>query len=107
MIKKFAVIVLIFILLVVGISILSKKPKKKFKAAPAIKGRIAIVLDDWGYSLNNLRSLEEIKYPLTASILPNLIYTRKVSEELHSRGIEVILHFPMEPNEKMSEEVSA
>lgn len=102
MIKRIAVIVFIFILLAAGILMLTRKPKKKIKAAPAIKGRIAIVLDDWGYNLNNLRALEEIRYPLTASVLPNLAYTRDVSEELHSRGIEVILHLPMEPDDKLS-----
>ena len=45
----------------------------------AIKGRIAIVLDDWGYSLNNLRSVDEIEYPLTLAILPNLPYSRRVA----------------------------
>lgn len=76
------------------------KPKKITKIAPAVKARIAIVIDDWGYNLNNLRVLRAIKYPLTISILPNLNYTRQIAQDLHSRGFEIILHLPLEPHEK-------
>ncbi len=73
-----------------------KTPKK-----PAVfQGNIAIVLDDWGYNLNNLPLIEEIKYPLTLSVLPYLPYSSRVVEELHSRGFELILHLPLEPFEK-------
>ena len=67
---------------------------------PAFKGRIAIVIDDWGYSLNNLQIVSEIKQPLTAALLPNLTYSKTIAEKLHSLGIEVILHLPMEPLER-------
>jgi hypothetical protein len=76
------------------------KPKKITKIAPAVKARIAIVIDDWGYNLNNLDTLNAINYPLTMSILPNLNYTRHIAEFLHSRGFEIILHLPLEPHEK-------
>ncbi len=65
-----------------------------------IKGKIAIVLDDWGYNLNNLNSLRQIKYPLTVSILPNLPYSSLVAQEAQKSGYEAILHLPMEPVEK-------
>lgn len=76
------------------------RPKKVPKVPVVIKGRIAIVIDDWGYNLNNLDILAQIKYPLTISILPNLSYSRKTAEELQKRGLEIILHLPMEPKEK-------
>jgi len=69
------------------------------KARPVLKGKIAIVIDDFGYNLNNLGILEEIKYPLTASVLPNLQYSEGISAALHGLGFEVILHLPMEPYE--------
>ncbi len=79
------------------------KPKKPLKKPPvsAVKGRIAIVLDDWGYNLNNLPILTRLGRPLTIAVLPNLAYSQKVSEELHNRGFEIILHLPMEPGEKL------
>lgn len=84
---------------------LSRRPKAKPKPLPAaavkFKGRIAIVIDDWGYNLNNLHYLENIHSPLTASVLPNLAYSRSAASALHNKGFEVILHLPMEPREKM------
>jgi polysaccharide deacetylase 2 family uncharacterized protein YibQ len=87
-----------------------QKPKKKFlplkpvskpaRQVPLVKGKIAIVIDDWGYNQNNLGAAGELKYPWTASVLPGLAYSRKVCEQLHKRGVQIILHLPMEPNEK-------
>lgn len=74
--------------------------KKVPKIAPPISGKIAIVIDDWGYNLNNLHILKEIQYPLTVSVLPNLSYSKAVAKELHKMGFEVILHLPLEPHEK-------
>jgi polysaccharide deacetylase 2 family uncharacterized protein YibQ len=75
--------------------------KKKPKAvAAAVKGKIAIVLDDWGYNLNYLYIAEQIPYPMTMSVLPSLRYSKAAAEELHKRGFEIIMHLPMEPQEK-------
>lgn len=78
-------------------------PKKPKRVAPIFKGSIAIVIDDWGYNLNNLHFLNEIYYPLTISILPGLTYSKRVAETANNRGLEVILHLPLEPmpSEKM------
>jgi len=84
----------------------AKKPKKEIKpvrkvtAPRVIKGKIAIVLDDWGYNTNNVRILSEIKQPLTLAVLPNLGFSKNISRDLHQRGFEIILHLPMEPKEK-------
>lgn len=79
------------------------KIKKPVKPAVMLvtKGRIAIVIDDWGYNLQNLASLKQIKYPLTLSILPNLSFSKRVAQEAHGLGFEVILHLPMQPKEKL------
>lgn len=79
----------------VGVTV-KKAPKK-----PVIfQGYIAIVLDDWGYNLKELPFIEEIKYPLTISILPYLSYSKTIAEEMHARGFEIMLHLPLEPYEK-------
>jgi uncharacterized protein len=75
---------------------------KTRKSIPVTKGTIAIVLDDWGYNLSNLPVVEQIPYPLTLSVLPNLPYSLKVADALHERGFEIILHCPMEPLQKMN-----
>jgi len=90
-----AIIIMQLLFMVAG------RPRKEKKPLPpAIKGKIAIVIDDWGYNLKNLRIVDEAKFPFTASVLPRLGYSKRVAEELHNRGIEVILHLPMEPHEK-------
>ncbi len=77
------------------------RPKKvPPKAAIRLKGRIAIVIDDFGYNMNNLALLKTIKRHLTVSVLPNLSYSKVIAEDLHGLGFEVILHLPLQPQEK-------
>ncbi|MBI1952988.1 MAG: divergent polysaccharide deacetylase family protein [Candidatus Omnitrophica bacterium] len=69
-------------------------------AGPAFargKGRIAIVLDDWGYGAGQLPYLRKIRTPLTVAVLPNLPYSAAAAKEAHANGHAVILHLPMEP----------
>jgi hypothetical protein len=94
------VIIIISIIILAWILVLTARPKQIKKIKVPIKGKIAIVLDDWGYNLNDVYLLEQIKYPITAAVLPNDRYTGPVCEELHSKGFEIILHLPMEPEEK-------
>jgi len=103
--NKFWLALAAFLLIVIVIALLpSKKPKKEIKpsrmATRKIKGKIAIVLDDWGYNLNNVKILNEIRQPLTLAILPNLKLSNNISRDLHRSGYEVILHLPMQPKEK-------
>ena len=63
---------------------------------PPGRGKIAIVLDDWGYNLHQLPALTAISEPLTLSILPNLPFSGQVATKAHAHGHEVILHMPME-----------
>jgi len=61
-----------------------------------IKARVAIVIDDWGYNLNNAHYLEEIKVPLTIAVLPHLPYSSAMSGIARENGKQVILHLPLE-----------
>lgn len=64
---------------------------------PLKRPRIAIVLDDWGYNLNNLDEVLQIGRPLTLSILPNLPYSETIARKAKENNLEVILHMSMEP----------
>lgn len=99
---KIAVLVLsaIVVLETVLLAYFGLRRPKKMPPKVEIKGKIAIVIDDWGYNLNNLHFLEEIEYPITASILPHLGYSKSVALALKKHGAEIILHLPMEPHEK-------
>lgn len=97
---KILISVLLCIIILQGIFSIISRPKRIPEIPIKIISKVAIVIDDWGYNLNNLSILDRIKYPLTASVLPHLNYSREVAEELHRRGLEIILHLPMEPHEK-------
>ena len=74
------------------IIILYRAPKPKPQA------EVAFVIDDWGYSLNNIDALFQIDRPVTLAILPHLRYSKEISERVktHGRQYDVILHLPLE-----------
>ena len=98
--KQLAIIILVAIVVfeLIVIAILFKRPtvKKDTKAPP--KGKIAIVLDDWGYNLKNINYLKNITYPLTLAILPNLMYSKEIAKKVKGKNTEVVLHLPLEPH---------
>ena len=99
---KIIIVIILFALFSFWIFYNFNNPKKLLKhkiiqaESTVTKGHVAIVLDDWGYNLNNLHYLFEIKAPMTISILPNLPYSRQVAEEAREKGYQVILHLPLE-----------
>jgi len=104
---KTAIFVLIAVIISMGAFIFFKKParppvqiREVSRIPKAVKGRIAIVIDDLGYTSKNLSILDGIKHKMTFSILPNLDYSAQISSQLHKKGFEVILHLPMEPDEQ-------
>jgi polysaccharide deacetylase 2 family uncharacterized protein YibQ len=60
--------------------------------------RVAIIFDDAGYGIRAVREIEAIGRPVTISILPHLPYSSLIAEEAPARGVQVILHLPMEPD---------
>lgn len=94
------VVLLLFVLSALFLPLQHKKtPPIK---APKRVGQIAIVIDDWGYSLNNLSILAQIKQPLTCAILPGLKNSNLIMQKIDALGFEILLHLPMEPKEKMN-----
>ena len=96
---KIIIAVLLAIIVLQWLFILEKH-KRPPVPSYHIKGKIAIIIDDWGYSLHNLPVASQIKQPFTAAILPNLPYSLRVAEALQEQGKEVALHLPLEPREK-------
>jgi len=105
------IIILSALVLVEGILLVRfwpRKHKEKAKVvtvaplateAPSI-AKIAIVLDDWGYSLRDESFLSDFHYPVTISILPHLPYSSQIAYLADKNGKEIILHLPMEPHER-------
>ncbi len=57
--------------------------------------RLFFIIDDAGYSLENLRPFLEFPGDLTIAVLPGLQYSKE-SARLLEKGKKVILHQPME-----------
>ena len=67
---------------------------------PARGAKIAIVIDDFGYTMNNLEAFYDIKEPLTFSILPNIRHSRDVATSAKKHGYEAIRHLPLASHRK-------
>ena len=59
--------------------------------------RMVVVIDDIGDNPTMAANLMELPFPVTLAILPQRPRTRAVAAQAAARGIEVILHQPMQP----------
>lgn len=59
--------------------------------------KIALIIDDIGYSIYRAQKFLDLEEPLTYSILPRLSHSKDLALEIHRRGHEIMLHQPMEP----------
>lgn len=59
--------------------------------------RVALVIDDLGTTVDELRPLLGLGVPVSYSVLPYQEQTPEVVAELRKRGAEILLHMPMQP----------
>lgn len=88
-----------------------RKPVHKQYSAPAVivpvtkppkisgSGVVALIIDDMGSSVAEVRALMNIGVPLTFSVIPGLHQAHQVATVAHGNGYEVMLHIPMEPQD--------
>ena len=84
----------------------AKQSAAPVKAAPAsapkpntpsaVKGKLAVVIDDAGRDLASQHVYESLGIPLTLAVMPNQVHTRDAALSWHAHGLPVILHQPME-----------
>lgn len=81
---------------------------KNVKPASDVKpGKVAIVLDDCGYTKKNLAQIKAAGIHLSMAILPNTPLAKAADDFAAANGMEVLLHLPMEPEsakEKLEKE---
>lgn len=73
---------------------------------PAVEGppppgdgaSVALVIDDLGRSVEDVARLAALGVPITHAVLPFESRTSQVVAELRRRGVELIVHLPMEPS---------
>ena len=61
--------------------------------------RIALIIDDIGFSRSRLMQFLEIDVPITFAVLPRLPKTISLAEIIQTHQHEILLHQPMEPND--------
>ena len=84
----------------------AKQSTAPAKAAPAaapkpntpaaVKGKLAVVIDDAGRDLESQHVYESLGIPLTLAVMPNQVHTRDAALSWYAHGLPVILHQPME-----------
>ena len=62
------------------------------------KARMAIVIDDVGYSLTGLKEFLALPFPLAFSVLPGLPHSQEAGRLIAAAGKELLVHLPMEPS---------
>ena len=64
---------------------------------PGPVGLVAIVIDDLGRSLDEIRALVQLDVPLSYAVLPYETRTAEVTEALDRDHQEILVHLPMAP----------
>ncbi len=77
------------------LTILFSSRKEKIKKEKA-RNKVAIIIDDMGYSLKAIKDACSIDRPLTISILPFTPLARETARIAHQNSLEVLLHLPLE-----------
>lgn len=73
-------------------------PKKPDATKPVTgQGRLAIVIDDFGYSAEPISAFAAMPRPVTFAVLPYRPHSNEAAARALSAGHQVILHLPMEP----------
>jgi hypothetical protein len=72
-----------------------KQKKSPDKSLP----NVAIIIDDLGYDNNLAKDYLELGTPFTFSVLPFSPFQKSIAKAAHEKGIEVMLHLPMESDE--------
>jgi hypothetical protein len=65
--------------------------------------KVAIIIDDVGFDVELARAFLELKSPMTLSVLPTAPHAQAIAREAVGKGVEVLLHLPMEPKESNDE----
>ncbi len=60
---------------------------------------VAIIIDDIGYDRKMAERFLELDGVLTFSLFPHSPYRESISQKIQAKGMEMMLHLPMEPEE--------
>lgn len=64
--------------------------------------KIALIFDDLGESLSDLKKIYSLNIPLTISVIPNLKFSKNIAYIGSRCGFSVFIHLPFEPAGKQN-----
>lgn len=67
---------------------------------PVFAGKLAIVIDDFGYRPAQENQVLALPVNLSVAVLPNAPHAREMATKAHRMGHEVLIHLPMAPLSK-------
>ena len=71
-------------------------PSGDSASAPRAGPELALIVDDLGYDAGAARAVFALPGRVTVAVLPGLPDSTAIAEQAHRRGLEVLLHLPME-----------
>ncbi|MFZ4220382.1 divergent polysaccharide deacetylase family protein [Enterobacter ludwigii] len=69
-------------------------------AAPVYAGKLAIVIDDFGYRPHTENQVLAMPAAISVAVLPNAPHAREMAIKAHNSGHQVLIHLPMAPLSK-------
>jgi polysaccharide deacetylase 2 family uncharacterized protein YibQ len=68
--------------------------------APVYAGKLAIVIDDFGYRPHTENQVLAMPSAISVAVLPNAPHAHEMATKAHNSGHEVLIHLPMAPLSK-------
>lgn len=72
----------------------SEIPEKPIESEPGNK--VALIIDDMGYSLDAIYEVLSLQKPITIAIIPYSPLGTQTAQIAHQGGLEILLHLPLE-----------
>ncbi|WP_336997830.1 divergent polysaccharide deacetylase family protein [Leclercia sp. M50] len=69
-------------------------------AMPVYAGKLAIVIDDFGYRPHTENQVMAMPSAISVAVLPNAPHAHEMATKAHNSGHEVLIHLPMAPLSK-------
>ncbi len=74
-------------------------PRRPGEPRPVILPKVAIIIDDIGYDQALADKFLSLDVPVTFSVLPHSPFQKTIVSRARAKGIDIMLHLPMEPIE--------
>jgi len=65
-----------------------------------VKPKIALIFDDLGESLADIKNIYQLKIPVTIAVIPKLKFSKNIAHIAKRCNFSVITHLPLEPKDK-------